>query len=228
MALYLGSDKIKRTFIIGSSGSSGDIDALIEGSLTEINSNAATVRPYAFYEYTTLESINLPHAVEIGSTAFRDNIALTTVNAPKVETIGTNAFYYCTSLTNVELPSLKTSGMNAFQNCFSLASITLPKLEKVNSYMFSGCSELTRVDLHIALDIRSGAFSGCNKLETVILRSYPFVSLLENSNAFTNTPIASGTGYIYVPKAMVDSYKTGNVWSTYANQIRAIEDYPEI
>jgi hypothetical protein len=51
---------------------------------------------------------------------------------------------------------------------------------------------------------------------------------LLNTNAFVNTPIAKSTGYIYVPRALVDSYKSATNWSTYANQIRAIEDYPDI
>lgn len=42
------------------------------------------------------------------------------------------------------------------------------------------------------------------------------------------TPMKSGTGYIYVPAALVDSYKAATNWSTYADQIRAIEDYPDI
>ena len=45
------------------------------------------------------------------------------------------------------------------------------------------------------------------------------------SNVFKNTPIASGTGYIYVPRALVDSYKVATNWATYAAQFRALEDY---
>lgn len=43
--------------------------------------------------------------------------------------------------------------------------------------------------------------------------------------AFNNTPIALGTGYIYVPRAFIDSYKAAENWSTYASQFRALEDY---
>jgi hypothetical protein len=49
-----------------------------------------------------------------------------------------------------------------------------------------------------------------------------------NKNALTGTPIANGTGYIYVPSTLVDTYKANGTWSNYAVQIRAIEDYPEI
>jgi hypothetical protein len=51
---------------------------------------------------------------------------------------------------------------------------------------------------------------------------------LASPNAFNNTPIKSGTGYIYVPATLIDSYKSATNWSTYAAQFRAIEDYPEI
>ena len=51
---------------------------------------------------------------------------------------------------------------------------------------------------------------------------------LEKTSAFKDTPIESGTGYVYVPSALVDSYKSATNWSTYADQIRAIENYPDI
>jgi hypothetical protein len=39
------------------------------------------------------------------------------------------------------------------------------------------------------------------------------------------TKIASGTGYIYVPAARVNNYKSATYWKDYAAQIRALEDY---
>jgi hypothetical protein len=44
----------------------------------------------------------------------------------------------------------------------------------------------------------------------------------------TYSGFTNGTGYIYVPATLVDTYKAGTNWSTHADQIRAIEDYPEI
>ena len=37
-----------------------------------------------------------------------------------------------------------------------------------------------------------------------------------------------GTGYVYVPASLIETYKTATNWSAFANQFRAIEDYPEI
>jgi hypothetical protein len=54
------------------------------------------------------------------------------------------------------------------------------------------------------------------------------VVTLADVDALNDSSVASGSGYIYVPAALVDSYKAATNWSTYAEQIRAIEDYPEI
>jgi hypothetical protein len=69
------------------------------------------------------------------------------------------------------------------------------------------------------------AFAYSYFLETLILRG-DTVCTLSATNAFTSTKIASKTGYIYVPRALVDNYKAATNWSGY--QFRAIEDYPEI
>lgn len=97
----------------------------------------------------------------------------------------------------------------------------------VGDYAFYNSKALTGVDLHAATSIGTNAFAGCNALETFVLRS-DTLATLKNKNAFSSTLIASGTGYIYVPRDLVDSYKAATNWSTYANQIRAVEDYPEI
>jgi hypothetical protein len=65
----------------------------------------------------------------------------------------------------------------------------------------------------------------CSKFTTLILRNTTQIVTLNKTNAFADTPIASGTGYIYVPSALVDSYKAATNWSSYANQFRALEDY---
>lgn len=67
----------------------------------------------------------------------------------------------------------------------------------------------------------------CSKFETLIIRTET-VPTITTTNLFAGTKIESGTRYIYVPRSLVDSYKAASGWSTYAEQIRAIEDYPDI
>ncbi|MGN0990220.1 MAG: leucine-rich repeat protein, partial [Candidatus Ventricola sp.] len=119
-------------------------------------------------------------------------------------------------------------GSSAFQSCSALTSISLPEATSIGNYAFQSCSALTSISLPVATSIGSNAFYSCSKLEALILSNADAVCKLDSTNVFNYTLIASGTGYIYVPSALVDSYKNATNWSTYANQFRAIEDYPEI
>ena len=92
---------------------------------------------------------------------------------------------------------------------------------------FAFCSALTKADFSAAKNIAASAFYDCSKLTALILRSETMCTLA-HTNAFTGTPIASTTGYIYVPAALVDSYKAATNWKSFSSKIRAIEDYPEI
>ena len=92
---------------------------------------------------------------------------------------------------------------------------------------FMGCSNLAKIDFDVLEEMKDTDFFKCSALTAVIIRS-PAVCTMSKSNAFMSTPIESGTGYIYVPAALVDSYKAATNWSVYADQIRAIEAYPDI
>ena len=89
---------------------------------------------------------------------------------------------------------------------------------------FEGCAALTVVDIPSATKLAVSAFGKCSSLETLILRGESMCALA-HTGALLSTPIASGTGYIYVPSALVDTYKAATNWRTYANQFRALEDY---
>jgi hypothetical protein len=100
----------------------------------------------------------------------------------------------------------------------------MPSLTRISNYMLYGCPLLERVDFPSATSIGPAAFQASTGLIALIFRKTTLCKM-ENANALTRTPIADGTGYIYVPSALVDSYKAATNWSTYAAQFRAIEDY---
>ena len=118
-------------------------------------------------------------------------------------------------------------GRYGLAGCTKLTSVMLPAVRTTDGNSMNGCSELTKADFSNLQTIRYSTFYSNKKLVTLIIRTQA-VAHLEKTSAFKDTPIASGTGYIYVPSALVDSYKAATNWSTYANQIRAIEDYPDI
>lgn len=131
------------------------------------------------------------------------------------------------SITEIADSHMTSIGDYAFNSCSKLTTANFLAATSIGSNAFNSCSALTTANFPAATRIGSGAFQYCSALTALILRSATMATLSATS-AFTNTPIASGTGYIYVPAALVDSYKAASNWSTYANQIRAIEDYPEV
>lgn len=120
-----------------------------------------------------------------------------------------------------------TVGAYAFQNCSSLTSVSFPNVTSIGDYAFNAAHKLAKADLPKVTSIGQHSFSAANALEALILRNAEKVCSL-GSDAVSYTKISSGSGYIYVPAALVDSYKAAANWQNYADQIRAIEDYPEI
>lgn len=183
------------------------IDALIERTLSGAYSNdrVTTIGNYAFYR-THITSLDCPNVTRMKEGACYDCQNLETINLPKLKNMGDSAFMRCTNLRNAVFPELEDGVSNAFGNCIELVSADLSK----------------------ASGLYGGAFRDCPKLVTVILRKVDGICTFGSTSILKNTPIESGTGYVYVPAALVDSYKAATNWTVYANQIRAIEDYPDI
>ena len=118
-------------------------------------------------------------------------------------------------------------GRYGLSGCTKLTSVVLPAVTTTDGNSMVGCSALTKADFSNLQNIRYSTFYSNKKLVTLIIRTQ-VVAKLENTSAFKDTPIVSGTGYVYVPSVLVNSYKSATNWSTYADQIRAIEDYPDI
>lgn len=189
--------------------------------------------------------------VKLGDEAVLDLLITRTITEYKddiIASIGQNAFNYCYHLTNVELPNVTSVGISAFNNCTALTSITIPKLKQVavqtftntrirsiiipnvtviNQNGFNDCTELELVDLCNINNIMLNAFKN-TALATLIIRREDAVCTLRSTTAFDGTPIYNGNGYIYVPAALIESYKTASNWTTFATQFRSIEDYPDI
>lgn len=140
-------------------------------------------------------------------------------------------FGYCDKITTI--PQLNTSNVinmtNMFYNCLKLASVPQFDTSKVTSisYMFYNCLVLETIDItYYNISSTSNIYNlvnGCTALKSLIIRE--FGSYTINSNTFSNSGISNGTGYIYVPRSMVDTLKSATNWSKYASQIRALEDY---
>lgn len=188
-------------------------DALITRTATEITSNATVIAENAFSYYRTLITANFPLATEVDS----------------------NGFYYCSGLKTLNLPKTKNIGYNSCNGCAALETVYIPECELIDYSGFSGCYVLEQIDLPCVTEMGSYAFRYGYSLKAVILRK-PVVCTL-GSSPFMNCYHILGTvhetynpegvkdGYFYVPSAVVEEYKATFDWSSFANQIRALEDY---
>ena len=182
-----------------------------------------------FYQCSFLESVTFEGDVTIISdSSFRDCKKLNFTELPNtIATIGSYAFHGCSSLSLTKLPDSLTSLKNyAFASCTSLTKVEVPAgVTLVTNSSFRTCTGLT--ELTYKGDITSfeiQAFYGDTSLAKIVLPNVTSVPTLTNTNVFYNTPIAKGTGLIYVPDTLVDSFKTATNWSTYADQIKPISE----
>lgn len=112
----------------------------------------------------------------------------------------------------------------AFSLCDELTGVIAPNVTSIGNLCFSNDVALLQCDFSKALTFKDRCFYNCNQITRFIMRSNEF-SQLPSNQVFVYSAIAKGTGYIYVPSALVDSYKTATNWSVYADQFRALEDY---
>ena len=147
---------------------------------------------------------------------------ITDIYLPEATTIGAYAFYNCRSLTTVNLPNVTSTigpyTFGAYND--TLTTVNLHNATSIGDYSFALCYTLSSIDIANCTSIGAGAFVNCSALDSLTLSGNTVCTLGEY--AFDNTPIASGTGYIYVPAELVDTYKAATNWSEYASQIVAI------
>lgn len=217
--------------IRGKTGGSGPIlAAQMAGKIGEISVGGDTLMERLKNTMTSYVNNEITSVISYGLSY---QTALTSVSMPNCTSLGAGAFYGCSALAELYLPALVSIRNNCFRNCYALTQfITGSAFDScIESSAFEGCSKLTKIDLYHVnnLGINAHAFA-CANLTTLIIRNTDFVAKANSLSIFggSNTAMNQGTGYIYVPASMVDSYKEATNWTVFADQIRAIEDYPDI
>ena len=192
--------------------------------LTDASFPAATsIGNYAFYGCSRLTDASFPVATSIGDNAFQGCSQLTDASFPAATSIRISAFQGCTQLTEVSFPAATSIGNNAFNGCAQLTEVSIPAATSIGNNAFYGCAQLTEVSFPAVTSISIGAFGGCTRLTKLILGNTETVATLSNTSAFQN----AANAIIYVPDALVDSYKAANNWSTLADRIKGISEIPD-
>lgn len=182
-------------------------NSIIDGSITEIKDDVlTTVGSYAFYERDSLVTLDLPSVTSIKAYGIYDCEVLKTVNLPNCKSFGSYVLYNNTS----------SSG--------GAEKIILPKLETIGPRCFNMLGSLKMVDFSCLKEIPSYSFLSCNMLIAMVMRSETLCVRRDN-NSLTGKFINDGSCRFYVPRALVESYKTAANWSKFANQFRPLEDY---
>lgn len=198
-----------------------------------IRARAGTSEPLAFPEgmKEAVEGINDESASVLMAVLDR---SIEEIANDSLTLLGSSAFSGCTKLWKVSLPSLTETKGAPFSGCSALVDTYLPSLRTVGNNTFQSCSKMSMLKLPSCKQIGGSVFKGCSALTALVLSNASTICYLVSTNTFENSPIASGTGYIYVPKALLSDtdaskdYRRATNWSAYKNQFRAIEDYPEI
>ena len=204
-----------------------------------------TIAGRAFFGCTALETVDLPKVETAAKDAFTGCTALTNVSLPLLKSSNNQLFQNCTSLESISLPE-HTGALNyTFMGCSALKSVNLPKATEVSNTFLGGsavtelrlpavtkagnnafreCAKLKQVDLPVCTQLLAYSLYNLGDLKAVILRSSTICSMADQ------TVLAGPSGpntlvKIYVPTALVDSYKAAANWSTYADQFRNLEEW---
>ncbi len=154
---------------------------------------AATIGSSAFANCQSLKTFDLPIARTIGESAFKSTAMLESASLPEASRIPDSTFED-SGLKSISAPKASNIGNNAFANCQSLASIDLSKASTVGESAFINDIKLTTVSLPNARTIKESAFSGCTGLTSASLPQATDIK----ANAFKG---CASMASINIPKA---------------------------
>lgn len=156
------------------------IKSIVEHTATSLSADdlagVTAIGDYAFYQLTTLQSIELPEEItSIGESSFYYTGLQSIVIPQAVSSIGPRAFQSCNSLTSVVFApgsQLRSLGDSCFNAC-RFESIDLPDgLTTIGAGCFYYAPYLTRLELpNTVTTVGGNAFGNCTALEKIIIPS---------------------------------------------------------
>lgn len=211
---------------------------------------ATSIGTYAFYDCTSLTSITAPKVTSIETYAFCNCTHLQSANFPLTTgAIGDYTFENCYALTSLNMPNVTSIGAYGLHGTIALEVVNLPSVTSIPGSRIiqssSGCGKTmvlpaitslgsdafrqARID---ALDLGEGLASlptrcfysntGGNYYHDIILRRTSGIVTATATNCIQALTAANGTK-IYVPQALVATYKSATNWSGKASLIYPIE-----
>ena len=223
--------------------------SLANRTITNVNDRLIyTIGQYAFKGCVDLESINFERVETIEIYAFEGCTKLTKFNLPSIKDIKAYGFNNCSGIKEVYLPTLTTLGGYAFYNCKGIERVNLPNTTSIGQYSLSGLNSCKLIELNnitfpatltqyfisttgrLIINNVNMIYNGCfrtSQFSEIVLPQTNVVGMAV-TGAFNGSSVANGTGFVYVPDDLVESYKTATNWTTFASQIKPISELPEL
>ena len=216
----IGGEKMPEEFVNTKDvyGSQKTLEKILTSSITEYKDNVITaVAPYSFnaagitYDNTRMnfKSVDLPNVTEIKHYAFNVLYELRDWNVPKAIIFRD----YCMGQVPIHKLTIPSSG--------GQRASRFVQYHTVHTVDFTADLSTGGTGLTLAENLRY-AYNLCH----LIVRRNGVMNNT-SSNAFQQTGLANGIGWIYVNDDYVNSYKTASNWSVYADQIVKLSDYPK-
>ena len=195
------------------------------------------ISDYAFYNYINMSSVKIPASIKsIGKDAFAYCEGLSKVDVESV------AEWCKIDFANTYSNPLSMTG-TLTQNGQTLSTLSLEGVEAIVPRAFMGCSSITKLITDKSLHtIGKEAFRGCEKLTSIELGegvselsacAFMGCMTLKSVKCHATVPPTLGDKYvfdynaegrkIYVPSEALDTYKSHEQWSRYADSIEALK-----
>lgn len=203
-------------------------------SFNEVNvkmPNCLEIGENSFYRNSCLHEIYFPKVKKIGRNAFL-NTLMKIIDLPECIEIDSYAFQLCYHVKEINLPKVKKLGEGVFRDTgrySSLSNISLPSMTYLNSYCFDSSVFQNALFSNENITQMGGSsqyyapFRDSTKIKRIIIPNCTTVPKLGSVNGLVGENAAiKAQVTIYVPRAMVEQYKTATNWSAF--NIAAIED----
>lgn len=195
-----------------SGGGGGDFDALVDGSITSIESDVTSVRAYVCAGCTSLVSASFPNVTTAKGYMFNGCTSLRSVSLPSVTGFSGTYGFQNVTINSIIFPKATSSPTANYFNGSKIGILVFPRLTRTVTNAINTVTTLTTVDFgETYATMGDYSFNGDTNLNTLILRRKTAPVTLSNVRALSSTKFKNGGagGTIYIPKVLYDQLGTG-------------------
>ena len=197
-----------------------------------LSNSVTNIAPHAFYYDAGITGISAPEVLIVEEQAISTCSNLASLYLPKVTRVGRTSndagggysIASLSKLTTLHLPELTnangTYNMSSLGSANGYVTIVLPKIAVIGGHTFRGC-KAEAIDLGPSLaNLPAYNFYGGTYYNNIILRRTAGVVSADAANAINSV---NSSTKVWVPSALIASYKAASNWSAKGDIFYAIE-----